>query len=189
MSSFRQRALVVLDLLGHFTEWFPLPDKKVPVVAGDAVDAGLAGCGYKDRRMGQLDRLWLHRHVVEQPELPGVVEGLGGGPGLVQDLHGLFESPAGLIHGDVQLVELTPLKAPSHAEIHPAVAQQVYRRHLLSQLDGIVEWQDNHGGAQTDALGDPRQIGQQRHGGRDDSVAGEVVFGDPHRVKPEFFGM
>ena len=70
--------------------------------------------------MGQLDRLWLHRHVVEQPKLSGVVEGLGGGPGLGQDLHGLLEPPAGLIHGDVQLVELTPLKAPSYAEIHPA---------------------------------------------------------------------
>ena len=136
-----------------------------------------------------MDRLWVHGHVVESPELALVVEGLGGGPSLGQHLHALFESSTGLIHWDVQFVELTPLEAAADAEVQPPAAQQIHRRRLLSQLDGIVEGEHSHAGAQADLLGNPRQIGQQRQCGRDDSVAGEMVLRDPHRIEAQRFGV
>ena len=78
-------------------------------------------------------------HVVEPPELSLVVEWLILGPGFGDDLHGLFESPAGLVHGNVQFVVLAPLEAPANTKIQPAVAKQIDSGGFFGDLDRVVE--------------------------------------------------
>ena len=102
----------------------------------------------------------MHSHVVELPELAVVVEGFVGCPGLGEYIHGLLKPPAGLLHRDVQLVELAPLETPTYAKVQATVAEQVHCSCLLGQFNWVVKGQNGDAGAQPYRLGDAGQIGQ-----------------------------
>ena len=117
-----------------------------------------------------------------------MVKRLGRRPGSGHHLHRLFKAPGRFIHRDGEFVELSPLVPTPHPQIQTPIAEHVHRCRLLRELDRVMEGQHGHSRTQTNQGRHTGQVGQDRQRGRHNAMPGEVVFGEPHRVKAELLG-
>src|SRR5262249_12271090 len=84
-----------------------------------------------------------------------------GGPGRAQEIQGLIEACRRLFNSDAKTVEFGGPVAFADAEIQPAIAEKIERRHLLGEQDRIVPRQHHHSGAKAQALGASSQVAQE----------------------------
>src|SRR5262245_18969427 len=109
------------------------------------------------------------------------------GPGAGEDLERLRAPGAGVIapQAVAHVLVLAVEGAPPDAAVEAPAAQVVDRRELDSQPDRMPERELDH----READADPRRPHGERARERDrirvDSLAGEVVLGEPHAVEAE----
>ena len=133
-------------------------------------------------RLGQqLDRLR------DGPEL-ALVGDLLLRPGLQDDVEALGQHLAALVHRHAEADELVRLVGAPHAEVEPAVREDVDEGKVGRGAQGMIEGDRAHRHADADplgALGDGRRVDL---GGGDEPVGREQVLGDPHLVVAELLG-
>ena len=145
--------------------------------------------GDPDRRVRLLvdrrqDRQPRHR----RPELALELQRRAG-PGLLDEFDAFLDPLAAFLHVDAEGVEFVADEAAPDAEIEPALRQLVQGGGLLGHPHRIVERQHRGAGAEPDALGARRQIGQERVVGREQAtVADEVMLDDPGVVDADAVG-
>ena len=111
------------------------------------------------------------------------------GPGLLDELDAFFDPLAAVLHVDAENVELVADETAADAEIEAALRQLIQRRRLFGHPHRIVERQHGGAGAEPDALGARREIGQERViGGEQPAVADEMVLDDPGVVDADLVG-
>ena len=71
-------------------------------------------------------------------------------PRAQHDVHRLVEALAILLLRDVVAAELRGAIAPAHADVEPALGDDIDERHLLGQPQRVMEGQD--GGGEPDAI-------------------------------------
>ena len=129
---------------------------------------GAAQCARARAPHPQRDRGLLHGlgRELEAGQVPAraLIVGIGAGPQLLHDRHALVREGAALPEGDAQGLELLRHRAGAHAQDHPPARHLIEARGVLRELHGIVVGQDQHGGAQRDALRGRRQVRQRGEG-------------------------
>ena len=75
------------------------------------------------------------------------------------------------------------------AEIEPPVGENVDRRDVFRDLNGIAKGDQHRRRAESYAARDAREIGEQRQDRRAHGVRVEMMFGDPGFVYAERFGV
>ena len=197
--------LVVLDAAAMLAQRVAIPadaldrDRMVDVV-GDVEEVvallrrplealGRHQAGDPDRRMRLLVDRRQQRHAGHRrPEIALELHRRAG-PGLLDQLDALLDPLAALLHVDAENVELVADEAAADAEIEPALRQLVERRRLLGHPHRIVERQHGRAGAEPDALGARREIGEERVVGREQpAVPHEMVLDDPGVVDADPVG-
>jgi hypothetical protein len=99
-------------------------------------------------------------------------------------------NPLGRLRGrDAEAGEFVSPIALADPEIEPAIRQQVEGRGLLGDQDRVVPRQHDDRGAEPDALGTRRQIGEQAHRRRDLAKTGEMVLDEKDARKTELLGL
>ena len=109
-------------------------------------------------------------------------------PGLQDDVEALGQHLAALVHRHAEADELVRLVGAPHAEVEPAVGEDVDEGEVGRGAQGMVEGDRAHRHADADllrALGDGRRVDLR---GGDEAVGGEQVLGDPHLVVAELLG-
>ncbi len=137
--------------------------------------------------MRLLDGLWQDADFVDL-RVHAIVAERFLGPGLEQDLHAFVEAGAAFVHGDAEAGIFRRLVASADPEIEPPAAHDVDGCGLLGEPDGVMEGQDNDGGADADPLragGHPAGDDHQVSG---DAVPLEVVLGQPDGVEAKLLG-
>ena len=105
---------------------------------------------------------------------------------LLDELDAFLDPLAAVFHLDAEGVEFVTNEAAADAEIEPALRQLVQSGGLLRHPHRIVERQNRGAGAEPDALGARRQVGQERIVGREQAaVAHEMVLDQPDIVDPD----
>ena len=166
-----------------------LVEQQVVALARRAADRLLAAGAEPERRVRLLDRARLDDDVVELPALAVMGKAAWRRPRLADHLHGFVEPLGRLLGRDAEAGELVAAVALADAEIEAAVRQQVEGRRLLGDEDRVVPGQHDDRGAETDALGTGRQVGEQAHRGRDLAKAGEMVLDQEDARKAELLGL
>ena len=126
-------------------------------------------------------------HAVEIPEAAVVIDAILG-PQRAQYLDGFVGARAGFVQRDSECIELDRLVAAADADIDAPSAQHVDERDLFGDSDRVMERKRDHGGAETDALGERRGVGRHRHRVGQEAVVGEVVLAHPAGVESEAIG-
>jgi len=85
----------------------------------------------------------LDDDIVERPVPAAMREFLVRGPGFDQHVEAFVEARVGLVHVDAEALELVVAIALADAEIESPARQQVERRGLLGQENGVVPGQDD----------------------------------------------
>ncbi len=140
---------------------------------------------------------WL-RSELEAGQVPSwaLVVGIGTGPELLHDLHGLVRERPALSKGDTQRVELLPHGAHPDAQDQPPTGDLIQRRGVLGQLHGVVVRQYHDRGPEPHSAGGGGQI---RQGGQrmvvrlvveplSDVAAVQQMVHDPDGVVAQRFG-
>ena len=163
------------------------PGAEEPVAPADrAPQRGLAGRAEPQRRVGLLERLGLHRLVLELPELP-----VEGDPGLrPQRLHQLdaLGEPRDVpprIHAEGG--ERPARAAGAHADLDPAPAELVQRAQALGQVHRAVQRGHEHHAAQPQPLGAGGRVGH-RLDRRELIPRPEQLFLRPRAVEAQLLG-
>ena len=105
------------------------------------------------------------------------------------ELDAFLDPLAAVLHVDAESVELVADEAAADAEIEAALRELVERRGLFRHPDRIVERQHRGAGAEPDALGARRQIGQEGViGGKQPAMAHEMMLDDPDIVDADPVG-
>jgi hypothetical protein len=105
-----------------------------------------------------------------------------------QQLRGLDEDLAALVHVDAEAFELDAAEPATQAEHDAAVRHVVEHRHLLGDADRVVPRQDDDHRAELHrvrAAGEVRQVLQHVRAHR---VVGEVMLDSPDRLEAELLG-
>ncbi len=99
---------------------------------------------------------------------------------MLEQRDAFLDALAAFLHVDAEGLELVTDEAATDAEIEPALRQLVERRGLFRHPHWIVERQHGGAGAEPDALGARREIGEEGVvGGEQPAVAHEMVLDDP----------
>ena len=136
---------------------------------------GLLQCRWSD---GQLLYLMVFAVVAE----------FGSGPQAQDDVQHFLGALVPGIEFYLEVAVLVVRRASAHAELQPAMAQQVEHRRLFRQADRVVEGQNADAGADADLLGaggHVREDGRQRG---EDAVPAGVMLRHPDRIEAQLFG-
>ena len=83
------------------------------------------------------------------------------GPGLDDHVDGFLEPLAAGVDVDADAVEFLLLVAGADAEVEAAVADHIQHGDFLGDEDGVVQGQDDYGGADADVFGASRHCPQE----------------------------
>ena len=158
------------------------------LAAGGEFHALRAGAdGLEQGRIGLLRRLRQDPQVIDVGELAVIRDALFR-PRLNHHVHGFLEPlPAGVdVHA--QAVELLLLVAGADAEVDSAPAEHVQHGYFFGHQDGVVERQDDDRRADADVLRAAHHRAQEGPDSRQQPVAREAMFSQPHFVEPELVG-
>ena len=139
--------------------------------------------------MRLLDRARLDDDILEPPALALIGEPALRRPRLADHLHRLVEPLGRLLGRDAEPGKLVAAVALADAKIQAAVRQQIECGRLLGDEDRVVPRQHDDRGAEADALGAGRQIGEQIHRRRDLAEAGEMVLDEKDAGEAEPLGL
>ncbi len=109
---------------------------------------------------------------------------LASGQGGQQQVEGFREAGGVAVQAGAEDLQVDPGAAAGHAEVEPAAGDHVQQGCFLGEGDRVAVGQDRRGGTHPQPTGAAKQERGQRHRGRADPVADEVVFGQPHPVEP-----
>ncbi len=175
---------ILADLLRQYGRrhmW--VHDPRVAQTSGTTHRDRLIG-GHPDRRVRLLERTdggsdaW-HRvepavklHVVLRPQP-------------FDHLERFQEAGDALRHRDAERCALLGSIAKAHPEDHPSVGDRVERRHLLGDVHGIVQRQQEDGDADPHVAGVGRQPRHQWHRARLLEWRGQMMLADDEQVEPQ----
>ena len=166
-----------------------LIEQQVVAIARGAADRLRAAGAEPERRMRLLDRARLDDDIVVAPALALIGEPAGRGPRLADYFHRLVEALGRLLGRDAEAGKFVRAITFADAEIEPPVRQEIEGRGLLGDEDRVVPRQDDDGGAEPDALGPRRQIGEHAHRRRHLAKPGEMVLDQKDARKAEPLGL
>jgi hypothetical protein len=115
--------------------------------------------GDPHRRMGRLHRPRRQAQLARVKVLALEGEGFAA-PGGDDEVERLGEALAALLHRNAVSLVVQRRGAAADPEFQPAVAKDIGDRGLLSDLDRVVQWQQRHRRAETDARRPLRRCGQ-----------------------------
>src|SRR5262245_12254571 len=134
--------------------------------------------GDPDRRVRLLQRLREHGRLGNLEELPVVAERLTG-EGLQDDVDRLFPARPAALQIETEALELVGLIAAPEADIDTPAGQEIQRRNLLGDHQGMVERHHDDCGADPDPRGSRRDVSSELRRTREIPVGREVVLGEP----------
>src|SRR5215510_9180938 len=129
-----------------------------------------------------LERLRERGLLGKLEELPGVTERLTG-EGLQDDVDRLLPARPAALQIETEALELVGLIAAPEAHIDAPAGQEIQRRNLLGDHQGMVERHYDDRGADPDPRGSRRDVGGELRRTREIPVGREVVLGEPDVVE------
>ena len=151
---------------------------------------GRQQAGDPDRRVGLLIDGRKDRKAGHGGPKPALELQRRFGPRLADQGHALLDPLPTLLHRHAEGIELVADEAASDAEVEPSPGELVERGSLFRHPNGVVQRQDRGPGAEADALGPPREIGEKRVVRRQQTaVPDEMVLHHPRVIDADPVGV
>ena len=110
-------------------------------------------------------------------------------PQSANELQALLENALVVVERDMERLIFAPVVAAPGGEIDPAVGEQIERRPLLGDANGMMQRRHRHRGREPDALGIGGDVGQHQVRTRQHAERIEMMLADPGRMHAELVGI
>jgi hypothetical protein len=110
-------------------------------------------------------------------------------PERTHEFQALVEDRLIVLERHMEREVFAPVIAAPGRKIDAAVAQEIKRRPLLGDTDGMVQRQNRDRGSEADMPGACRDVGEHEVRTREHAERIEMVFADPGRMHPELVGV
>ena len=184
----RRQRVEALQRLAQPRHWCRRGAHQAVTAAGGKLQAVVVETGQPGRQAAAL-RARKDRQIFMAIMFAGMFDG-GAGQQFFHQFEAFEQHLAAVFGGDPEITELLGKgAAAADTEQQAAAGQGVDRRQVFGDADRIVERQQYGAGAELDAAGLRRQVGEQGQNRGADAESIEMVFSQPDLLKAQLFGM